>query len=175
MLGNSDTKDCCIILDQHTVVYFLTIKALKGQCHEIFCFWCFSWISFPKPQSIPLRPIQIFSKIHGDIRKSRCTPVTNFSTSFISVVDTGSKFATGANNTGWKQWEELSNCWQHEMNLRKIFIYMLTLYYPKVSKRNHKNFSDWRFFTFATGVVDTGGKPWAANVSTNFRKNSKRP
>jgi hypothetical protein len=20
---------------------------LKGQCHEIFCFWFFSWVSFP--------------------------------------------------------------------------------------------------------------------------------
>ncbi len=31
------------------------------------------------------------------------------------------------------------------------------------------------FFAFATGVVDTGGKPLAANISENFRKNSKRP
>jgi hypothetical protein len=50
----------------------------------------------PKPQSIPLRPFQIFSKIRGDIRKSR--------------------FATGINNssgkfaTGGKQWEQFSNC-----------------------------------------------------------------
>jgi hypothetical protein len=54
-------------------------------------------------------------KIRGDIRKSRCTqvsttPVANFSTSFTSVVDTGGKFATGVNNTGGKQWEQLSNC-----------------------------------------------------------------
>jgi hypothetical protein len=28
---------------------------------------------------------------------------------------------------------------------------------------------------FATGVVDTGGQPLAANISANFRKNSKRP
>ncbi len=27
----------------------------------------------------------------------------------------------------------------------------------------------------ATGVVDTGGQPLAANISANFRKNSKRP
>ncbi len=31
------------------------------------------------------------------------------------------------------------------------------------------------FFPFAAGVNDTGGKPWAANISANFRKNSKRP
>jgi hypothetical protein len=27
---------------------------------------------------------------------------------------------------------------------------------------------------FATGVVDTSGAPWLANISANFRKNSKR-
>ncbi len=27
---------------------------------------------------------------------------------------------------------------------------------------------------FATGVIDTGGAPWLANISANFRKNSKR-
>jgi hypothetical protein len=27
---------------------------------------------------------------------------------------------------------------------------------------------------FATGVVDTGGAPWLANISANFRKDSKR-
>ncbi len=28
---------------------------------------------------------------------------------------------------------------------------------------------------FATGVNDTGGAPWAANISANYWKNSKRP
>ncbi len=27
---------------------------------------------------------------------------------------------------------------------------------------------------FASGVVDTGGAPWLANISANFRKNSKQ-
>ncbi len=26
----------------------LYLVGLKGQCHEIFCFWFFSWISFPQ-------------------------------------------------------------------------------------------------------------------------------
>ncbi len=47
----------------------------------------------PQPQSIPLGPFQIFSKIRGDIRKSRCTTGIN---------DTGGKFATGVNDTGTK-------------------------------------------------------------------------
>jgi hypothetical protein len=42
---------------------------LKGQCHEIFCFWFFHKTVSPQPQSIPLGPFQIFSEIRGDIRK----------------------------------------------------------------------------------------------------------
>jgi hypothetical protein len=62
----------------------------------------------PQAQSIPLRPFQIFSKIHGDICKSRGTtginetPAANFSTSFPCVVDTSGKFTTGVNDTGGK-------------------------------------------------------------------------
>jgi hypothetical protein len=48
---------------------------------------------YPQPQSIPLGPFQIFSKIRGDIGKSRCTTGIN---------DTGGKFATGINDTGGK-------------------------------------------------------------------------
>jgi hypothetical protein len=55
----------------------------------------------------PLGPFRIFSKIRGDIGKSRCTTGINdtggkFATSFASVVDTGGKFATGVNDTGGK-------------------------------------------------------------------------
>ncbi len=66
---------------------------LKGQCHEIFCFWFFSGVSFSPAQEYPNRTVS--------------------------------------------------------------------------------NFSDWRFFAFATGVNDTSGALWAANISANFRKNSK--
>ncbi len=44
---------------------------LKGQCHEIFCFWFFYESVSPQPHSIPLRPFRIFSKIRGDIRRIR--------------------------------------------------------------------------------------------------------
>ncbi len=49
--------------------------------------------SAPQPQSIPLRPFRIFSKIRGDIRKSRCTT---------GIDDAGGKLATGINDTGGK-------------------------------------------------------------------------
>ncbi len=67
--------------------------SLKGQCHEIFCFWFFHESVSPQPQSIPFGPFQICSKIRGDIRESR----------FITGInDTGGKFATGVNDTGGK-------------------------------------------------------------------------
>ncbi len=91
------------------------------------------------------------------------TLVANLSTISASIVDTGGKFATGVKDTGchqyqqhWRQmchqskrhrWQTMgtkSNCWQLKMNLKKLSI--CWLYYPKVSKINHKNFSDWRFF-----------------------------
>ncbi len=35
-------------------------KGLKGQCHEIFCFWFFSWISFPQAPEYSIRAFSIF-------------------------------------------------------------------------------------------------------------------
>ncbi len=89
---------------------------LKGQCHEIFCFWFFSLSVSPQPQSIPLRSFQIF-RIFPEIFASQgappksTTPAANFSTSFPCVVDidTGGKFATGVNDTGGIQYEQLSS------------------------------------------------------------------
>ncbi len=43
-----------------------------------------------------------------------------------------------------------------------------------VSKQNNYNFYDGRFFPFANGVNDTGGAPWAVNISANFQKNLER-
>ncbi len=35
-------------------------QLLKGQCHEIFCFWFFSWTSFPQASDYTIRAVQIF-------------------------------------------------------------------------------------------------------------------
>jgi hypothetical protein len=56
----------------------------------------------PKPLIIPIGPFQIFSKINGDIRSSRCTTgvIDTMSGKIAAgIVDTGGKFATGINNT----------------------------------------------------------------------------
>ncbi len=33
---------------------------LKGQCHEIFCFWFFLWISFPPAPEYPIKTVSNF-------------------------------------------------------------------------------------------------------------------
>ncbi len=35
-------------------------RSLKGQCHEIFCFWSFSWISFPPAPEYSLKAVSNF-------------------------------------------------------------------------------------------------------------------
>ncbi len=86
---------------------------LKGQCHEIFCFWFFSWISFPLAPEYSIETVSIFSKIRGDIRSSR--------------------FATGVNDTGGK-WKKSS--------IRKIVIILFGhLWVPIVEETYIKIFT----------------------------------
>jgi hypothetical protein len=101
-----------------------------GQYHEIFCFWCFSRISFPPAPEYPIRTVSNFFRKFAEIFTSQSeppvsttpvanlppvsttwaanlppvtmTPAANFATSFASVVDTGGKFASGVNDIGDK-------------------------------------------------------------------------
>ncbi len=85
-----------------------------------------------------------------------------------------SEFAAGVNDTGGKQWEQYQTADTLKWSWRQKFTYMLTLISKGVPTKLLKFF--WlRFFSFATGVNDTGGQPWAAIISANFRKNLKRP
>ncbi len=54
---------------------------------------------FPRPQSIPLGPFWIFSKIRGDIREWIFIAGVKL---FSGVNDTGEKFIAGVNDTAEK-------------------------------------------------------------------------
>ncbi len=45
------------IIDNH----FPTAYDLKGMCHEIFCFWFFSWISFPQASEYTITKFETIS------------------------------------------------------------------------------------------------------------------
>jgi hypothetical protein len=75
---------------------------LKGQCHEINCFRFFHESSSAKPLNITSGSFQIFSKICGDIHKSRCT--TNIIDTLPPVSTTpGANFVTGNAGVVWYQ------------------------------------------------------------------------
>jgi hypothetical protein len=69
-------------------------RVLKVTVSRDFLLLVFFMNQFPpQPKSIQFRPFQIFSKIRGDIRESRCTTGIN---------DTGGKFAIGISDNGGK-------------------------------------------------------------------------
>ncbi len=56
---------------------------LKGQCHEIFCLWFFSWISFPQAPEYTIRAVSNFLRKFAEIFAAQgwppvsTTPVAN--------------------------------------------------------------------------------------------------
>jgi hypothetical protein len=72
------------------------------------------------------------------------TPVTNFATSSLSVVDTGGKFATGINDTGDKFATGVNGNNGNNIRLQTLEselegknLYICFFYYPKVTKQNY--------------------------------------
>ncbi len=39
---------------------YFELHTLKGQCHEIFCFWFFSWTSFPQASDYTIKAVSNF-------------------------------------------------------------------------------------------------------------------
>jgi hypothetical protein len=98
-------------------------SALKGQCHEIFCFRFFSCIIFPQAPKNNTRVIsnffenswrysqgQIFQQYQRHWRQivgTRSADAVDTGGKFATDVnDTYGKFATGFKDTSGKQWEQ---------------------------------------------------------------------
>ncbi len=111
---------------------------LKGQCHEIFHFRFFSWISFPQAPKYAISAVLNISKKPRDICSSRCT---------IGVVDT-----SGVKNLQSEKFKLFlfGHLWVVELTYRSIFSFKFTLRCQQ---------SDINpIISHATGVIDTGGK-----------------
>ncbi len=74
----------------------------------------------------------------------------------------------------WQTMGLISGCRYLKVNLKAKMYICVNSTIQRCPNKIIKKFSDWRFFSFATGVTDTGGQPWAANISANFWKISKR-
>ncbi len=200
--------------------------ALKGQCHEIFCFWFLSWISFPPPPSprvfhkdrfdffrkfaeifaaqglppVSLQMEKIFNQKNfhnfiwsplgsrGNIYIHFCLQVyfqvsaawycSNYlpPVSLIPVASCHRRQI--CLRYRWHRWQICHRCQQHKgnwwqnlspvslipaANLPPVSLIPAAICHGVIDTGGK----------FATGVVDTGGAPWLANISANFRKNSK--
>ncbi len=127
--------------------YFFSEKhTLKGQCHEIFCFWFFFMNQFPPAPEYPIRTVlnffensQRYSQVKVCHRYQRHRWQICHRCQQHCVNDTGGKFATGINDTGGKlpplsttpvaiclryqrhRWQimgTISGCWNRKVNLK---------------------------------------------------------
>ncbi len=136
------------------IMIFKFLVILKGQCHEIFCFWFFSWINFPQA---PEYSIKTVSNFFESLRRysqlkvcHRCQHIYKFlhssSLSGVCSLILFPLFATGVNNTRETGGKIYRQChWYRGQICHRCRWYRR----------------------------DTGGEPWLANISANFRKNSK--
>ncbi len=165
---------------------------LKGQCHEIFCFWFFHESHSPKPLKITLGSIRIFSKNsrrYSQVKVHRCTTGVNDTGGKIaaSINDTAVKFATSINDTGvkfchqfrlccWHRWQIMGTGCRHlKVNLKaKIYIYVNSPA-QRCPNKIIKIFLIEDFFPFATGVHNTGWCTLNCEYLGDFRKNLKWP
>ncbi len=124
---------------------------LKGQCHEIFCFRVFSWITFPQAPDNNNRIISNFFensrrysqvKVHHRCQWHRWRIAAG-------INDTGGKFCHQFPLCCWRRWQICHRCQRFRRRICR-----------RCQRRR------WQLATgindtggkFATGVIDTGGK-----------------
>ncbi len=120
--------------------------------------------SVGQPLIIPLRPFQFFLKICGDIRSSRCTTSVKWKKSekfSLFLLGTFGKFVSGVVDT-------VGNLPLASLTLvANLLLVSLT---PVANLPPASSTPAELVAKFATGVVDTGGAPWLANIFANFWK-----
>jgi hypothetical protein len=77
-----DVAQCTFGRSRRITVFWENL--LKGQCHENFCFWFFSSVSFPPAPEYPIRTLSNFQKFAETFASQGAppvstTPVDNFS------------------------------------------------------------------------------------------------
>jgi len=145
---------------------------LKGQCHEIFCFWFFSWISFPQAPEYTIRAVSNFFenlrrysqlKVDHRYQRHRRQNCRRYQRRRWQICHRYQRHRRQICHR-WQTMGLISGCRYLKVNLKAkmyIFVNSTTQRCPnKIIK----------IFL----VEDFSHLPWAANISANFRKNSKR-
>ncbi len=175
---------------------------LKGQCHEIFCFWFFSWISFPPAPEYSNKTVSIFfenSRRYSQLKVCHrcCWHRWQMDKIFNQKI---------FNNFVWSplgSWGNIYIKFCLQVHFKVSAAWYCSHYLPPVSATPVANLPPVSLTPvanltpvtttqaelvakfaagvvdtggkFATGVNDTGGVPWLANISANFWKNLKWP
>ncbi len=169
-----------------TSPYVDSIINLKGLCHEIFCFWFFSWINFPQASDYTIRAVSNFSQF-GEIFAAQGLPPVS-----TTPVANGKTFRLkNFNNFVWTPLGSRVNIYINfclQVHFQVFAAWYCCHYLPPVSTPPAANLPTvslmpvaichrrcWREMEekFATCVVDTDGASWLANISAYFRKRFK--
>jgi hypothetical protein len=152
----------------------------KGTVSQDFLIQLFSWIIFSNHLKITLGPFHFFQKFAEMFASEGAPPVSTHRWKLCHWYQHHQRkilppvllvlLIPVANNGNNIRLMTPSS----EFEGKNLFTYMLTLL-PKSVQKNNWNFSHWKYFPFATGVNNTGGAPWAANISCEFFKNFKHP
>ncbi len=160
---------------------FTAVLFLNGQCHEIFDFWFFSWISFPQAPEYITRAVSNFFensrrysqlKVHHWCRWHRWQMGKIFKnlnyfvwTPLGSIVNIYINFCLQVHfevSASWYCSHYLPPVIDNDGKLPPVSLTPVSATQAKLVAK------------FAAGVVDvddTGGAPWLANISANFQKN----
>ncbi len=169
---------------------------LKGQCHEIFCFWFFSWTSFPQASDYTIRAVSNFFK---NSRRYSQLKVWHRCQRHRWQMEKTFKQKNFKNLVWTPLGSRVNKCIHFclQVHFKVTAAWYCCQYLPPVSTTPVANLPPVLLIAtgvvdtvgkfaaginnasenggkFATGVIDTGGAPWLTNISANFRKNSKR-
>ncbi len=177
------------------VFLWLRKLKLKGQCHEIFFFWFFSWISFPPAPEYSFKTVSNFFENSRRYSQLKVCHRCRWHRWQMEKIFNQKNF----NNFVWSPLGSRGNIYIKfclQVHFHVSAAWYCSHYLPPVSMTLVANLPPaanlppvWLtpvanlppvstiqgelVAKFAAGVVDTGGAPWLANISANFRKNSK--
>ncbi len=142
-------------------------STLKGQCHEIFCFWFFSRISFPQAPDYTIRAVSNFFENSRRYSQLKVCHRCRWRRWQMEKIFNQKNF----NYFVWTPLGSRVNIYTHfclqvffKESAAWYFFYIL----PPVSTHGWQicRRGRWYQWQFATGVVDTGGKFAAGIVDT---------
>ncbi len=135
--------------------YFYTVSpksSLKGQCHEIFCFRFFSWISFPPAPEYSIKTVSnFFENARRYLQLKVCHRCRQHGWQMEKIFN-----QKNFNNFVWSPLGSRGNIYINfclQVYFQGSPAWYCSHYLPPVSTTQGKLVAK-----FATGVVDTGGK-----------------